>query len=486
MPQILIADDEASIRTILSKAMEKKGLEIIRAQNGNEALLYLKTRPVDIAIIDIRMPEVSGLDILDHQKEFASHPLIFVITAQDTMQNAIEAMKRGAYDYLTKPFDLEELSLLVDRALETRRLRNEVQMLQETKVRGKKSGLVIIGKSKAIQEIYKIIGRVANQDVTILIQGESGTGKELVAKAIHYQGRRAPYPFVAVNCSAIPANLLESELFGYKKGAFTGAIADRVGYFERAHLGTLFLDEIADMPLELQAKLLRVIQEKEVQRLGDTKTILVDFRLIAATNQILETRVKKGLFREDLYFRLNVVPIFLPPLRERKADFRHLVDYFLEEFTSEFGGDLKKISKEAFEYLQNKPWPGNIRELENILKRVFVLTSGPILEKRSFESLETAFQSPMLTPTLDMENFEIFITKGLEHFFKRLSSKDSGQVYDRFIAFMERPLIRLALQTTKGNQLQAAHLLGMNRNTLRKKIRELKVERRGLIKRTIL
>src|SRR3990167_7973062 len=272
MPSILIADDEASIRTILTRAMEKKGLGVIRAKTGGEALEFLKNSPVDLALLDIRMPDVSGLDILSHQDQFPSRPILFMMTAQDTMENAVEAMKRGAYDYLTKPFDLDELSILVDRALETRRLHRENEQLKRDGAVRVSATTQIIGKTKGIQSIFKIIGKVANQDVTILIHGESGTGKELVAQAVHEQGNRAGRPFVAVNCSAIPRDLLESELFGHKRGAFTGAVADAMGYFEQANRGTLFLDEIGDMPMGLQAKLLRVLQDKKIQRVGDAKT----------------------------------------------------------------------------------------------------------------------------------------------------------------------------------------------------------------------
>lgn len=476
MTKILIADDEASIRTILSKAMEKKGFEVLRAKNGEEALHCLKTSPVDVALLDIRMPDLSGLEVLSRQKEFPSHPYIFVITAQDTMENAIEAMKRGAYDYLTKPFDLDELSLLVDRALETRKLQTEVLRLKQ-EIPDSHQSQTIIGKSKAIKEVYKTIGKVANQDVTVLIEGESGTGKELVAKAIHLKGKRSSYPFLAVNCSAIPANLLESELFGYKKGAFTGAASDKAGYFEKANLGTLFLDEIGDLPSALQGKLLRVLQEKEIQRLGSTETVPVDVRIVAATNQNLSDKIKKGSFREDLYFRLNVVPIEIPPLRERKSDILLLVDYFLLRNAKEFQCDPKKISQDALDYLSDQKWQGNVRELENLLKRVFVLTQGHVLEAGDFKTLTLGISpSPSLIKSSSMENFEELIGENLKSFFNRYEDGEIS-LYDRFISLMERPLIKLALHQSNGNQLKASRLIGINRNTLRKKIRELGINR---------
>ncbi|EKD42580.1 MAG: hypothetical protein ACD_73C00098G0004, partial [uncultured bacterium] len=377
MPTILIADDESSIRTILAKSMENQGYTVVKATDGAEAFNILKSQPIDVALVDIRMPEITGLELLTRKSEFVGDPSFFVITAQDTMENAVEAMKRGAVDYLTKPFDLTEIGILVERALQDRKNRAELAELKST-LSNKSVDNSLIGKNRLMQTVFKTIGKVANQDVTVLIEGESGTGKEMVAKAIHFQGSRASKSFLAVNCSAIPDNLLESELFGYRKGAFTGANMDRAGYFERANGGTLFLDEIGDMPTPLQAKLLRVLQEREIQRLGDTKAIPVNVRIIAATNQKLEERVRKGRFREDLYFRLKVVPIYLPALSERRDDIKLLVDHFVKKCAADFKIPLKKISPDALEYLENRDWPGNIRELENLVKRVVVLSQGAL------------------------------------------------------------------------------------------------------------
>ncbi|MBI4411758.1 MAG: sigma-54-dependent Fis family transcriptional regulator [Deltaproteobacteria bacterium] len=475
MTQILIADDETSIRTILTRAMEKKGFEVVRAKTGGEALEFLKNSSVDLALLDIRMPDLSGLDILSRQNQFPSRPLIFMMTAQDTMENAVEAMKRGAYDYLTKPFDLDELSLLVDRALETRRLQRENEQLKREGAGRVQAATRIIGKTKNIQSVFKIIGKVANQDVTVLIHGESGTGKELIARAVHEQGNRSGQPFVAVNCSAIPRDLLESELFGHKRGAFTGAVADAMGYFEQANHGTLFLDEIGDMPMGLQAKLLRVLQDKKIQRVGDAKPVPVDVRIIAATNQNLEERIKKGQFREDLYFRLNVVPISLPPLRDRKNDIPLLAGFFMEQAAREFKMPSRQISPAALSFLEKQPWPGNVRELENLIKRVFVLSQGAVLEKRDFELLMSS--APLLDriPPSDDGSMEEIIRKSLPVRFEKLLREGKKGLYDQFIPAVERPLIELALAKTGGNQIKAASLLGINRNTLRKKIRELKI-----------
>ncbi len=466
MATILIADDEVSIRTILSKMMEKKGYQVLRAKTGEEAYAFLTQTPVDVALVDIRMPELSGLDLLNRQKDYPSHPLIFVMTAQDTMENAVEAMKRGAFDYITKPFDLDELSLLVERALETRKLQTEVKMLREQQVH---APYTLVGKSKPLQEIFKTIGRVANQDVTVLIEGESGTGKELVAKAIHYQGSRAPNPFVAVNCSAIPRELLESELFGYKKGAFTGAVSDKAGYFEQAHLGTLFLDEIGELPLNVQAKLLRVLQEKEIQRVGDTKVRTVNVRIIAATNRSLKGMVGKGEFREDLFFRLNVVPLLLPPLRERRSDIPLLVDYFIQHYSNELLQRPIQIEAAAKNFLQKQDWPGNVRELENVIRRTLVLNQSGILTREDFEkngyvSSSTIRSLPALEDLIELQ---------LKSYFQSYDTDDN--LHERFLEIIERPLIRLVLKKTGGNQIKAARLLGLNRNTLRKKIKDLKI-----------
>ena len=478
MTTILIADDEESIRTILARAMEGRGYATLKAPTGVIALDYLKTKPVDVALIDIRMPGISGLDILNHQKEFPSRPSIFVITAQDTMENAVEAMKRGAFDYLTKPFDLDEVALLVERALETRRLKEELATLKE-ETQTVASSTALVGKSKGIREIFKTIGRVADQDATVLIQGESGTGKELVARAIHTKGNRAPYPFVAVNCSAIPANLLESELFGHKKGAFTGAVSDKSGTFERANRGTLFLDEIADLPLPLQAKLLRVLQEKEIQKVGDPRPVPVDVRIIAATNQKLEGRIPKGLFREDLYFRLNVVPIELPPLRERKDDIPLLANHFLKQVAEGGNGEAKKIDKKGVDWLDAHPWQGNIRELENLLKRAAMFSQGGVLTARDLEKVAgPAFESAG-TGIAGAENLEEWLHNALKQRLSKGDAESLSPLFDHFLPMIERPLIRLALAKCRGNQIRAAALLGINRNTLRKKIRELKVDRRN-------
>lgn len=476
MANILIADDELSIRTILKRFLEKQQHQVIVAQNGIDALEYLKSTELDLAILDIRMPGMTGLDILNHQSSFFSHPSIVVMTAQDTMENAIEAMKRGAYDYITKPFDLEELKIILDKAFETSLLKREIKRLKQSHQSKETEKINIIGKSKAIHEIYKTIGRIADQDVTVLIQGESGTGKELIARAIHYQGKRMYYPFITVNCSAIPENLFESELFGHRRGAFTGAHTDRAGFFEQAHKGTIFLDEIGDIPLDVQVKLLRVLQEKEIQRLGDNRLIPVDVRIIAATNKELEQEVLQGHFREDLFFRLNVVPLSLPPLRKRQSDIPDLIDYFLQKFAVEFNQERKQFAPDAMKHLQEREWKGNIRELENVVKRLVVLTPGDVITRYDLEEMQAASLSLPINPHLKETEVEKFIEASLTSLLLSVGSDDASNIYDTYLPLLERPLIKVLLRKTRGNQVQTAKLLGINRNTLRKKINELGIQ----------
>src|SRR5213080_802480 len=377
---ILVADDEESIRWVLERACAKDGHTVHAVASGREALAALRERAYDVALIDIKMPDLSGLDVLTRAREDHVDTLFIIMTAQNTMANAIEATKRGAYDYLTKPFNLDEVELLVGRAMELRHLTRDLERLRgELEQRNE----LVIGRTSAMQEVYKVIGRVAPTDATVLIQGETGTGKELVAKTIHYHSERRG-PFVALNCPGIPTELLESELFGYERGAFTGAVERRIGKFEAAAGGTLFLDEIADMSLALQAKLLRVIQEREFTRVGGRDALHADVRIIAASNQDLEAAVRAGRFREDLFFRLNVVRLTVPPLRERRADVPELIEFFLDKVNRELGTALVGVSAEARDLLLRHSWPGNVRELENALLRAAVLAGGRTLVPEDF------------------------------------------------------------------------------------------------------
>ncbi len=468
---ILVADDEASIRWVLTKALQEAGHTVVDAAGGGEALRRLKAGGIDLAFVDLRMPDLDGLTVLASAREAGVTAPIVIITAQNTMDNAIEAMKRGAYDYITKPFNVDELRAVAARALEMVRLSTDLHRLQR-ELRGRfELGVAIVGKSAAMQEIYKTVGRVAKTDATVLIQGESGTGKELIAKVIHYHSNRWSGPFIALNCSAIPRDLLESELFGHERGAFTGATEQRPGKFEVAQGGTLFLDEIVDMPLELQAKLLRVLQEREITRLGGREVIRIDCRIIAATNQPLERAVKQGRFREDLYFRLKVVPIVVPPLRERRGDIPELINFFLDKTNREMGTAITAVAPEARNILIRHNWPGNVRELENTLVRAAVLAAGPTLMARD---LALAAQETPPAAYADM-SLEDIVRLKLKDYFRQTGDVEPSDLHSLILERVERPLIELTLERTNGNQLQAAAILGINRNTLRKKMALLKI-----------
>lgn len=478
IPKILIAEDELSLRTVLKKLFLKKGFEVETAADGEIALKKLRGEDFAVAIVDIKMPSRSGLEVLEILKKDKIKTAVIVMTAQDTMSHAVGAMKQGAYDYIAKPFELEELEMIVDKALETQRLSQEVRSLRQEVGARIDQEAKIVGGSKVVREIYKTIGKVAMNDVSVLITGESGTGKELIARAIHQHSPRAEQAFIAVNCAAIPRDLLESELFGYRKGAFTGADENRSGYFEAANRGTLFLDEIGDMPVNLQAKLLRVLQEKEVQRLGSAETKAIDVRIIAATNQNIERMVQEKKFREDLFFRLNVIPIQLPPLRERKEDIPLLCEHFLKRLSVEVGAPPKEISTEARKLLEKYRWPGNIRELENVLKRTAILSAGDTLDAGDFAPLLGKSGETSLKDIEEM-GLEALIEAKLNIFLNRLTDVEMTDLYSTIIEMAERPLLKLVLNRTAHNQIRAAKVLGINRNTLRKKIRELKIKGKG-------
>jgi len=468
---ILVADDEESIRWVLERACTQDGHTVVSVPSGAEALEALRGRDFDLALVDIRMPDVSGLDVLSRARHEGVDTLFIVMTAQNTMANAIEATKRGAYDYLTKPFDLEQVSVLVARALSLRRLTKDLERLRgELKQRHE----LVIGRTPAMQEVYKIIGRVAPTDATVLIQGETGTGKELVANTIHYHSDRRG-PFVAINCSAIPNELLESELFGYERGAFTGATERRIGKFEAAATGTLFLDEIADMPLGLQAKVLRVLQEREFTRVGGREAIRADARIVAATNQDLEAAVRAGRFREDLFFRLNVVRIVVPPLRERRADIPELIEFFIDKVNRDLGTSIVGVTDEVRDTLMRHHWPGNVRELENTLLRAAVLARGRTLVADDFALGGQA--RPAATEVLPLEDA---VRQRLADL---LAAGTDGvqDLYNTLISAVERPLIEVVLERAGGNQVKAADMLGINRNTLRKKITELGIPIRRVV-----
>src|SRR3989337_1378222 len=368
MKNILVIDDENSIRWVFKKGLEKKGYTIHTAENGKNALSMLSKNKYLIIFLDIFLPDENGLKLLENIKKQEKEITVVIMTAQGTMKNAIEAMQRGAFDYVTKPFDMDEIYLLIEKVENLKNLERRVYTLEE-ELKTKYDVGEIVGKSQKMQKVFKTIGKAASSDLTVLITGESGTGKELVARALHKASNRANGPFVAVNCAAIPRELLESELFGYEKGAFTGATESRAGKFEQADGGTLFLDEIGDMDISLQAKLLRVIQEREFYRIGGRIPIKVDVRIITATNQDIDNAIREKRFREDLYHRLNVITIFLPPLRERREDIPILAKYFLKRFSNELNSNVKNITDDAIDILKSHEWKGNVRELENIIKR---------------------------------------------------------------------------------------------------------------------
>ncbi|HXC92770.1 MAG TPA: sigma-54 dependent transcriptional regulator [Geobacteraceae bacterium] len=471
--RILVADDEESMRWVLSKALRKKGFTVDLARDGDEALRLIRSESYDLAILDIKMPGVSGLDLLDKVRELKSDLLVVIMTAEAGMKNAVEAMKRGAYDYLTKPFDLDVMDAIVEKANRAREMTLQVSSLKDELKERYLLENGIIGNSAPMREVYKTIGKVAPSDMTVLIQGESGTGKELIARAIHYNSPRLVKPFIAMNCAAIPKELLESELFGHEKGSFTGATERKPGKFEQANGGTIFLDEIGDMPLDLQAKILRVLQEREITRTGGTQNILVDVRIVAATNQDLQQLVQQRLFREDLYYRLNVVPINLLPLRERREDILLLVDHFLQKTCAELDIPMKKIDQPALDRIAENSWPGNVRELENVIKRAVILSSDPLLTIDDFPVLTSSGKAS--DEGVDV-SLEALVDRKLRASFVNVEKLDSGDLYNMVIEQVERPLISFLLEKTRWNQVRAANILGINRNTLRKKITDLNIE----------
>jgi len=462
--RVLIVDDERNIRWVLNRLLQEKKLDVVEAGDGRRALELLMNEEFSLALLDINIPEVNGLEVLTELKDGGIVTAVIIMTAQSTMQNAIEAMKRGAFDYITKPFDIDEVDLLVDRALEFKGLKGEVVSLKERLHERWADEIHFVGKSKAAEELFKTVGRIAPKSVSVILQGESGTGKELLAKLIHMNSSRSNGPFIAVNTAAIPKELIESELFGFVRGAFTGAVETRKGKFALADGGTLFLDEIGDMPVDLQSRLLRAIQEREFYPIGAKEPLRVDVRIVSATNRDLQKEVAAGRFREDLYYRLNVVTIKLPPLRARRDDIPLLAEYFLMRFQGEMGVEVRKLSPKALEALTSHRWPGNVRELENTLRRAVLLSSNPVLSMDDLAIHDTV---------KPRESLEDVIYSRLEEFIGRIGTTTRQELYDTILPLMERPLLKLVLKKTGGNQIRAAELLGINRNTLRKKIGQL-------------
>ncbi len=465
---VLIADDDHSLRSVLSSALKKAGYDTFKAQNGKEAIDSVEKDEFDVILLDIFLGDSHGLDLIESIQELNPTASIIIITGHGTTQTAIEASKRQAYSYLTKPIDLKNLLDLVSRAAsatnQTKNVQAEITSI-DTNGQGK-----MVGQSPAMQAVYQIIGRAAVSDETVLIMGESGTGKELVAELIHQNSPRSDNPFVVVDCSAIPSSLIESTLFGHVKGAFTDAHTDRKGKFEQADSGTIFLDEIGELPIEIQMKLLRVLQEREIEPVGSNNTRPIDVRIIAATNRKLVTAVSQKTFRDDLYYRLNVIPISLPPLRERKEDIPVLIDLFTSQFAQEYELPKVGISSETINKLAEYPWPGNVRELENAIKRALVMCSGQMLLKEHFSQIfDKTPDSTLDNQDLDQQVFTLLqgeVARYLD------SDAEEGELHAAIRAIFEKPLFEIVLEHTEGNRSKASEILGINRNTLHTKLNE--------------
>ena len=460
MAHLLIVDDEVNIRRVLSAMLKREGYEVSAAGDGEQALAVLARSPVDVVITDLVMPRLGGLELLKRVgSDFPDVPVI-MITAHGTVDTAVEAMKAGAFDYITKPFDQEELKKVIVKATRARDL--ERQHLHTGGGDGERPPLV--GQSAAMRSVYEVIGKVADSPSTVLLTGESGTGKELVAQALHRGSSRRDKPLIKVNCAAIPKDLVESELFGYEKGAFTGAVGSKPGRFELADGGTLFLDEIGEVPVEMQVKLLRALQESEFERVGGIRTIHVDVRLIAATNRDLKALIADGRFREDLFYRLNVVPVALPPLRERREDIPALAQHFVEKYDRRLGKKVERVDDEALEVLLAYSWPGNIRELENLMERSVLFADGPVITAAQLpESLrEKAPVAP--TPIAAVGPIGAIAAP---------SGASMKEIVRQAQAELERELITRALEETGGNVTRAAKRLQISRKSLQVKMKEL-------------
>ncbi len=473
LPTVLVADDDRSIRTVLTQALGRSGYQVRTTANAATLWRWVEDGEGDLVITDVVMPDENGLDLIPRIKRIRPELRIVVMSAQSTLLTAVKAAQRGAFEYLPKPFDLKELLSVVGRALAA----PASGAAERPAPVDADERMPLIGRSVAMQDIYRIIARLTTADLTVMVNGESGTGKELVARALHDYGRRRGGPFVAINMAAIPRELIESELFGHERGAFTGATNRNQGRFEQAAGGTLFLDEIGDMPPEAQTRLLRVLQEGEFTTVGGRQPIKANVRIIAATHRDLRQLIRTGTFREDLFYRLNVVPIRLPPLRERAEDIPVLARHFLDK-VQQTGLPGKMLSEEAIERLQAHRWPGNVRELENLMRRLAALYPQEVIsaEVVAGELAENAVHEDPAVVANDQERLAQAVERHIRQFLA--ASRDGmpmRDIYDKVIAEVERPLIQMTLASTKGNQIKAAAMLGLNRNTLRKKIRDLEI-----------
>ena len=451
MARILIVEDDLNTLSGLVEILQDEGHDIVGVESGKKALRYLERQQFDIMLTDLRMPGIDGLSLYEKSIKFNSKMKTIVMTAYSSVKEAVEAMKKGVYEYLTKPLNLDELFLTIKKAIQEKQILEENIQLREQVTRSYRFEN-IIGNSKAIREIYRIISKVAQTQSTVLIRGESGVGKELVARAIHYNSPRANKPLVEISCASLPETLLESELFGYEKGAFTGATTQKKGRLEMADKGTIFLDEIGDITESVQTKLLRVLQEKELTHLGGTNAIKVDVRVIAATNRNLEKALHEGKFREDLYYRLNVIPLLIPPLRERKEDILLLIDHFVKKFCQENNKPMMKFSKKALELCMGYDWPGNVRELENAVENAVVLGEGNTI-------------LPEFLPL----NIYSYTNRPLG---KEYLTNLQGDSYRKKIEFAEQLVIREAIEKANGNKSTAAKNLKISLRTMRYKIKK--------------
>ncbi len=457
MSTVLVVDNEKSMCDFLSIMLEKEGYKVEVARNGDSASSMIRKTEFDVVITDIQMPRSNGLHVLDAVNQSSPNTPVVMMTAYASAETAVEAMKKGAYDYISKPFNIEDLQLIIKNAVEKKRLTDENTYLKSA-LKDQNQYANIIGKSPKIRKIFDYIDKVANSSATVLITGESGTGKELVARAIHFRGNRAKQPFVSINCGAMPESLLESELFGHEKGAFTSADSTKRGLLETAHKGSFFFDEIYEAPLTTQVKLLRVLQEREFTRVGGTKTIKIDLRIIAATNRDLAEGVKDKVFRQDLFYRLNVIPIRIPPLRERKEDIPHLVEHFIRKYNQEHKQDRKILSVEpaAMKLLEKYDWPGNVRELENAMERAVVLemTETILPESLPEEIVEGPDREKRIIPALDDQPLDL----------------------EKTLDNIERNIIKDALSQTNGTIKKAASLLNLSFRSMRYRIKKHKLK----------
>lgn len=469
MQKLLVIDDEPNLLYSLDKCLRSASLQVHTCCTAREGLREVAEWQPDVVILDVCLPDASGLDVYDQIHELQPDLPVILITAFSRTDTAIEAMKRGAFEYLVKPVDIHRLRREVERAIEIRLLSQVTAIDKEYAPLPGEAADTIVGQSPAIQEVYKSIGRVASQDVTALILGESGTGKELVARAIWRFSNRQHKPFIAINCAAIPEALLESELFGYEKGAFTGATERRIGKFEHANGGTVFLDEVADMTSATQAKVLRLIQEQRFERIGGTQVVQTDVRIIAATNKNLLQMVNEGSFRQDLYYRINGYTILLPSLSERRGDIPLLANHFIQRFNREMGKIVRGMTPEAAHWLERQPWPGNVRELQNTLKYAMIKSVSDILTPDCFPPSQAVADPVAEEPSTDAHD----ALPGITTLTRKLLQDMPGDVYRRMATAVDQIVLQEALRYTKGNQLHAAALLGISRTTLRAKLRGL-------------